>query len=212
MIPTINEVILNEAKTSVIYAFDIDDTLLFSDAKIYYTEPGKPEKAVGTLEFGEIRSTLDPKTTYDWRDFEVFDRIVVGMKSAKPNMEILKILDKAIQDGYKIGIVTARGNQKAIWAALQASLLYRDKKGILQPLPSSQFNMRYVFAVGDALTKKSLGIEGGSANPSALKAHVLQKIFGDRFGFKSIVFFDDDAGNIKAVDDLKDPRIKTVKV
>lgn len=211
MIPTIEQ-IFEARSTDTIHIFDIDDTILYTQSKIYFTEPGKKEKAVGTFEFSEIRASLHPDTIYDWKDFMVFDRIVISMKSAKPNIPILELMDKAIQDGYKIGILTARGNQKAVWAALQASLLYRNKKGILESLPVSQFQKKFCFAVGDPDTKKFIHADGSMTNPSNLKAKVLQKIFGDTYGFSKIFFYDDDSGNVKAAEALNDPRIKAIKV
>ncbi len=210
MIPSIND--LFEMRSGTICVFDIDDTLIFSDSKIYYTEPGKEKKGVSTTKFADIRQDLDPNTIYDFQDFEEFDKILVGIKWGRPNIPILKILDKAIQAGNKIGIITARGNQDAIWRGLNSFLLYRGKDDKLQPLPKNQFNKSYVFAVGDSDTLRALKIKGGSENPSAVKAHVLQKIFGDKYGFKTIIFYDDDIGNIKAIEDLKDPRITAVKV
>jgi len=209
------ENILNErVKTDTIAVFDIDDTLLFSNSKIKYKEPGKNWQDVGTEEFAIIRTKLHPKTQYDFSEFQIYDRILYSIETSKPNIEVLKVMDKAIRNGYKIGLLTARGSQDAIWKGLNTFLLYRNERDELVPLPKSQFMKKYVFAVGDAKVQKAFKsqVSGGSASPSEIKAFVLQKIFGDTMGFQKIIFFDDDPDNVKKVKALNDPRIEVVKV
>ncbi len=204
---------LKEGKTDTISVFDIDDCLLFSKSRIYYTLPGETEqRSASTGEFAEIRSSLPKDTEYDLRDFVEFKSIYAGITQAKPNIPVLKMLDKAIHAGHKIGILTARQNQAAVLAAIKDFLLYKDKNGKLQKLPRTQFRKRWVFAVSDVFTNKALGGGGDVMNPQALKAKVLQDILGDREKFKRIRFFDDDKNNIAAVKALNDPRIETIWV
>ena len=207
---------LHEKKeTSTISVFDIDDTLLFSKSKIYYTLPGETkERAASTAKFAQIRGSLPKDTDYDLREFRDFKSIYVGITQAKPNIPVLKKLDAAIHAGHKIGILTARGNQAAVLAGVKDFLLYKDKEGNLQKLPRNQFRKRWCCAVSDTATVKALGGEGGDyvLNPEELKAYVLQRILGDKEGFKKIVFYDDDPGNVKAVNSLKDKRITAIKV
>lgn len=208
---------LVEKKTDTIYLMDIDDTLFFTKSKIYYTLPGETkERGVTTSEFAKIREKLPKDTKFDFREFRDYDSIYAGITTGKPNMKALKILDKAVQSGYKIGILTARGNQKAIYDSIKDALLFRDKEGKLNNLPDSQFKKRWVFAISDVATEKALkkmGSKGDGAQSSEdLKAFVLQSIIGDKEGFKNIVFVDDDPKNIETVENLNDPRIKTIKV
>jgi hypothetical protein len=80
--------------------------------------------------------------------------------------------------GHKIGILTARGSQDAIFDGLSNFLLYRNKKtGELETLPKNQFNKKYVFAVNDPKTKKSLNLKAGVEGPQEAKAKILQDIF-----------------------------------
>lgn len=214
MIKSIFNLLSEKKESGIISVFDVDDTVLFTDSKIHYKEPGKEWNKVGTDEFSEVRHKLHPDTEYDFSEFVEYDKILMSIKGGKPNLMVLKELDKAILRGDKIGILTARGNQKAIWRALNSFLLYRDSKGKLQPLPPAQFNKSFVFAVGDESTQRAFkhDVKGGTANPSTIKAYILQKIFGDKMGFDKIIFFDDDAQNISIVKDLNDERIEAIKV
>lgn len=204
---------LKESATDTIHVFDLDDTLFFTKSKIYYTIPGEnKERSATTSEFAEIRDKLPKDTQFDYRDFRKFKSIYYGIVGGKPNIPVLKRLDDAVNAGHKIGILTARGNQKAVLAGVKDALLYRNKKGDLMPLPHDQFRKRWVFAISDVATANALGGIADASSPEQLKAVVLQNILGDKEGFKKIIFYDDDAGNIKAVKDLKDPRITTIKV
>lgn len=209
---------LREAKsTDIIEVFDIDDSLLFSNSKIYYTLPGEDiERSVSTSEFAKIRQKLPEGTKYDFRDFREFKSVYAGIVGAKPNIPVLKKLDDAVNKGHKIGILTARGSQDAILAGLKDFLLYRDPKGNLKSLPKDQFKKRWVFAVSDNATLKALkkmGAKGdGMASPEDLKVFVLQDILIGKEGFKKVLFYDDDIHNVKAVNDLNNPKIKAIKV
>ena len=121
LVEFINEqyALIDEGKTtSTISVFDIDDTILFAKSQIRYKEPGKSWASVGTSDFADVRHKLDPDTEYDFDDFTDYKKISMGMAGGKPNIPILKMMDKAIADGHKIGIITARGNQKAIWSTI----------------------------------------------------------------------------------------------
>jgi len=206
---------LEEAKSDEVYIFDIDDAILFSKSKIYYTEPGEKQKSVGTQQFADIRSKLHPDTEYDFRDFRLFKNIYTAISKADPFLKTLKYVDKAVHNNIKIGIITARGNQDAVRAGLKDFLLFKDKDGQLKPIPRSLFRKKFIFAVSDSSTSKALqrmGGEGSASSPEHLKATVLQKIFGDKFGFKRISFFDDDPKNIDTINALNDKRITAIKV
>jgi len=213
---TLDELILERSNASI-SIFDIDDTLAFSNSQIRYKEPGDEWKTVGTEEFGNIRDGIDKAAEYDFSDFRDGKRIMIALKTAKPNIEILKKLDDAIARGDKIGVLTARGNKFATTQGVKNFLLYKNKNGDLVDIPKNQFNDKYIFAVGDSKTKamiaKARGSSGGgSADPSEDKAYILQSMFADKMGFNNITFYDDDEQNIKAVDALMDPRIVTIKV
>ncbi len=203
--------------TQTIHVFDIDDTLLISSSKVYYFLPNDTkEYSVSTSEFAILRNNMPKNTQYDLRDFEEFESIYTGITTGKPNIPILKQLDKAVLAGHKIGILTARGNQSAVLASVKDKILFKDSCGNLKKIPRSQFRKRWVFAVSDDKTHaalKGMGSEGDRMlAPQKLKSFVLQKILGDIQGFKHIIFYDDDEQNIQAVQELNDPRITGIHV
>lgn len=206
---------LNERWTDTISVFDVDDTLVFSDNKIGIKEPGKPIYWVPTDEFAEVRTNLPSGTGFDFSQFSQYKSTFAGITHGKPNTHILKILSESIQKGHKIGIITARGNQHAVYYALKNFLRYEDELGKSHPLPEGQFNKTFVFAVGGdhPLQLPQFSNEVGSTNdPSKIKSIILQRIFGDTMGFHKIYFYDDDQGNIDKVEALDDPRIFPILV
>jgi hypothetical protein len=205
------------SKNNTIHVFDCDDTLLVSNSKIYYTLPNENfERGVTSLEFAKIRYNLPEKTKLDFREFDEFKSIYIGIIKGKSIIPILKFLDSAILNGHKIAILTARGNQSAVLASIKDKILFKDISGELKKLPRKQFRKRWCWAISDEKTEKALiklGAKGnGKKTPDKLKAFVLQKILGDKEGFNNIIFYDDDPRNIKTVQDLNDPRITTIKV
>lgn len=201
---------LNEAvKTDTISVFDVDDTLLFSQNEIGIIEPGKDIYWVSTDSFAKIRTGLPNNTEFDFSGFSDYEKSFKGIINGKPNLKVLQVLSDAIQKGHKIGILTARANQSAVYESLRHFLTFTDVNGKNNPLPEGQFNKKFVFAIGDENVKSFFksGVEGDSSNPSKLKAYILQKIFGDKMGFQKIFFYDDDEQNIKSINDLNDSRI-----
>lgn len=211
------EQLYTEKASPTIHVFDIDDTLLVSKSKIRAKRPGSDVWEIfNSQEFAKARETLPPGTEFDFSDFDDFRKVISSLIKGTPNVEVLKIMDQAIQKGEKIGALTARGNQEGVYIALKLFLKYMDQEGNLQDLPEGALKKSYVWAISDERTKAALhkmfDVDGNIANPSALKATVLQKIFGDMYGFSNINFYDDDEGNIKAVNDLNDSRINAVLI
>lgn len=211
---TFSEFELNErAQTDEIHIFDIDDTLLFSKSKVRAKEPGEKWQEFDTAEWAHAKSKFSKNAEFDFSDFDKYDNIYVSIVNGTPNIKVLKILDEKIANGHKIGILTARGSQDAIFDGLSNFLLYRDKKtGELEALPKNQFNKKYVFAVNDPKTKKALNLKAGVEGPQEAKAKILQDIFKTKYGFKKIYLYDDDQDNINAVKGLNDPQIIPIKV
>ena len=203
---------VSESIDNEIHAFDIDDTLVFTDAKIHYTEPGQKKKSVFTREFAKMRDNLHPDTAFDFSEFSEFDNCYMSIVKGTPNIPVLRMMDRVIESGGKIGIITARSNQAAVLAAIKDKILFKDKSGNLKKVPRVQLRKKFVFAVGDPNTSKSLGIKGGSINPSMLKAYVFKNIFADKMGFRTVHFYDDDQKNIDSVKLLNDPRIVVHKI
>jgi hypothetical protein len=206
---------LNEASTNTIYVFDLDDTLIFSTSKIGYKTPEMNKfKFVNTEEYAKIRNKLPKETKFDFSDFTQYNSIYFSLVNGRPNIKVLKIMDHAINSNYKIGIITARGNQKAIFSALKNTLLYRNKKDELVEIPNNIFNEKYVFAVNDPAVEKFIKIAKGKSKilDQEKKAFILKNIFKEKYGFKTINFYDDDQSNVDSVNGLNDESIKAFKV
>lgn len=198
-----------------IYVFDVDDTLLRSSSKIRYREPGKDWQEADTSEFAEIRTKLDKNVELDFGDFRDYDKMYNKLTTAEPEIKGLKFVDEAVRNQYRIGILTARGSQKAVYNALSKWLRYKSGDRFY-PVPPTLFRKKYVWAVNDADTKNWITSqskqEGSVASPEYLKAFVLEEVFVNQYGFDRVVFFDDDERNIEVVRKLNHPKIQAVLV
>ena len=204
---------LKEKESGNITVFDLDDCLIFSTSKIRYKIPKGDWQESTTSDWVNVRTKLPKGTEYDFSDFEDFNKTVQSISGEKPNMKVMKELDKAVNSGDKIGILTARGNQRAVLLGLKSILIYKNANGELKPIPRAQFRKKYIFAVTDPKFLDQLDVQDkNETSIEQLKALVLQNIFGDTMGFSNITFYDDDPKTIKWIQKLKDTRIKAVKV
>jgi len=203
---------LTESSNSIV-VLDVDDTIIHSAAKIRVKEHDV-WKTLSTDQFAKQRGSISKDAKYDFSDFRDFQKIYDTITHGKIIKNILKIIDDAVNNNVKIGILTARAKPYAILVALKTILRYRDSKtNELKPIPRDLFRKKFVFAVGEPSTRKLVGrTMDGSENPEDVKALVLQKVFGDKYGFGDIKFYDDDKSNISAVNKLDDKRIKAILV
>ena len=205
-----------ENSPNTIRVFDVDDTLLFTVSKIKYRFPNEEYwRSCSTEDFSEQRHTFPVDTEYDFVEFSDFDTIWNHIKDARPHIPILKEIDKAVLAGQRIGILTARGNQRAILYGLKSILRWKDEKGNYHEIPKTLLRKKYTFAVGDEKTVKALEKSFGippTLKPEDLKAAVLYKIFYLEMGFEKIIFFDDDSNNIDAVKKMNIKGIEAVKI
>jgi len=201
----------------IISVFDVDDCLIHSSAKIRYKDPLSEEwHEATTREWAEIRQTLSEDAEVDYDDFQGFDNVYKTIANGKVNKNIFAELDNAVNRGDKIGILTARGDQRGVLFGLKSILEYKDPHGVLKPIPRTQLRKKYTFAVRDEATINSLNeltdLDLRILRNEYLKAFVLQEIFANRMGFEHIKFYDDDEVNIKVVQELEDPRIEAILI
>lgn len=150
-----------------ILLFDIDDTLITSDACVYVLN--RKNKVVRKLTSNEYNSyVLKKNEHYDFRDFD--------------NPEILRnarftkywnILLKEYIKGNKIGIVTAREDKEMIYNFLLENGVDIEK--------------RFIFAVGSKECRFSGKIEDK-------KRQVVEHLSAR--GYDTFVFFDDNINNL----------------
>ena len=164
---------LIESKNDNAYVFDVDDTLVTTDAKILVKD-----------EQGNLIKKLTPaqyntyiKNDNEYYDLSEFKNEDIFRKTAKPTkyFKVIKNVSDAIKRGESnsyIYILTARGN-----AAKNIIYRYLTDNGItVRPIE--------IHTIGDNPNKPV----------SELKKEVLQKIRNKHIG--DVTFFDDDVKNI----------------
>ena len=87
--------------------FDIDDTLLITDTKVFVTRGGRIVRTLSSAEFNEY--TLLPGERFDFSDFQSLKTMQRGVFT--PYMKTLK---REYAKGTHICIITARGDTDMI--------------------------------------------------------------------------------------------------
>ena len=163
------------SKSSKLLIFDVDDTLINTTAKIFVRR-GDEGKLVKTLTNNEYNTyKLRPSEWFDYSEFA--DPEILSKETFTKYWDTLK---REYKKGTHISIITARGNADMI----------RDfflKNGI-------DIKQELVFAVGD----RNYMYHGTVAERKAKTINLLAQL-----GYKTLIFFDDNDENLKAVKDLE---------
>ena len=184
----VNEARIKGVVSERLAVFDLDDTLIISDAKIQVldTKTGKVIKTLTPAEFNFFKPTSKHALSFsEFEDFEI-------LKRASFITHVLEDLQKFYNSGVHVAIVTARSNSKMI----------RDfflHNGI-------DIHSDLVIAVNDPSQK----LKG---NIAERKKEALHRLVED--GYKDLIFFDDNDDNLrlaKEIEKEKDVKVKTVKV
>lgn len=185
---TFNE--LNEAKPyrlGKIMVFDLDDTLVITQAKIKVCDKLTNKCFELTPEeFNEYEK--NPNHVLDFSDFKSLE----VMKAGKLIMYYLKILAEAYKSGIAIGIVTARDDREMIYKWMREHVGFRIDKDL-------------IYAVNDSIHRFK-----GSISERKKQAFVELA----EQGFHSFQFFDDDQNNLDLVKTLEkeyDIAISTIR-
>lgn len=172
-------------KSNKLLVFDVDDTLIHTTANIWVMKDGKHIKTISNSEFNDY--VLKPGESYDFREFD--DANILSKETFTPYWETLK---REYQRGTHISILTARGKSDMIRR-------FFLKNGI-------DIKPALVFAIGDP----KLGLVG---SVQTRKAEVIKHLA--KLGYDTMVFFDDNEGNLQAAKSLEKPfniKIHIVKV
>lgn len=174
---------------STLVLFDLDDTLLVTDAKIGLRDPETGELAyrLSTDEYRDWKSQgKTQKYIPDYEDFTVFDKVVQSFIDAKPGPG-LSILQDALDDpDTEIGILTARSSEAAVEKALPGFL---EKQGI-----EATIDPDLIFAVNDP--KYNFPPD---KTDSELKLHIILKLIKEKI-FESVFLIDDDPKHKEVID------------
>jgi len=182
---------LNEKKpyhASKIIVFDLDDTLVITDAKIKVYDRNSGESySMTPEEFNDYER--QPHHDVDFGDFKSLEI----MKAGRLIEYYLKIFKDAYRMKLAVGIVTARDDREMIYKWLREHVGYRIDKDL-------------IFAVNDPVHKFKGDI-------SDRKKAAFRELID--MGYRDLQFYDDDKKNLKLVKSLEkeyaDVKIYTIK-
>lgn len=182
---------LNEKKpyhASKIMVFDLDDTLVITDAKIkVYDKLTGDSYSLTPEEFNEYEQ--QPHHDVDFDDFKSLEI----MKAGKLIEYYLKIFKEAYKLKIAVGIVTARDDREMIYKWLREHVGFRIDKDL-------------IFAVNDS-------VHGYKGSVSERKKSAFRELID--MGYKDLQFYDDDTANLVLVKSLEneytDVKISTIK-
>lgn len=161
---------------SKIIVFDLDDTLVITDAKIKVCDKKSGECfSLTPEEFNEYESNPDHEL-----DFDDFKSLEI-MKAGKMIDYYLKIFKEAYRMKLAVGIVTARDDQKMIYRWLREHVGFKIDKDL-------------IFAVNDPVHK----FKGAISDRK--KAAFIELM---ELGYTDFQFYDDDTANLKLVKSLE---------
>lgn len=166
--------------------FDIDDTLLVSDTKVFVMKDGEVVKELSAADFNEYK--LGPGEEFNFDDFKNIDSLRRGYFT-----KYINTLKKAYEKGIHICLLTAR----------QTTDMIRDfflENGI-------DIKPELVIAVNDPAQP----YHGSTAQKKAQAIEALVR----QGGYKQIIFFDDNKANLKKAKRLSSKLgidVRTVRV
>ena len=165
-----------------ILLFDVDDTLIHTSAQIWIKSSEGSERSISNQEFNDYK--IKPGEELDFREFNS-QKILDNDIPTK----YLNTLKKEYAKGTHIGIITARSDCSLIKRFLL-------KKGI-------SIKTELIFAINDP----QLGLEGSIQER---KAQIIDHLI--KSGYETLVFFDDNEGNLEAAKQLSGGKVKVITV
>lgn len=198
--------ILEQVVHNSLLLLDIDDTLVKAQNiyidKIYPN--GKKEKLTPEQYAKEnVKEEKAKGIKYDFEEFHNPDIVAKSILTGIPIIPNLQMVDNYIKNGWKIGILTARGLENVVSNTLKEWLKFKNEKGDLQSIGD-----KLIRGLVHAINDDNKHYEG--ENDFDKKKNVIAKLAKK---YDRIVFLDDDKKNIKAVKDwIKENNIKNVIV
>ena len=156
--------------------FDLDDTIVITDAKIKVCNIVTGDcHELTPEEFNEYEKHPDHQL-----DFDDFKSLEI-MKAGQLIHYYLKILADAYKVKRAVGIVTARDDREMIYKWMKEHVGFHITRDL-------------IYAVNDP-------IHGFTGSVAQKKQQAFREII--EMGYKKIQFFDDDQANLNLVDDLR---------
>lgn len=179
---------LLEEKGASLLLLDVDDTLVLpKNIFIYKKNADGTETALTPDQFA--KEPVGTNAKYDFREFRTPEKVYNSIKTGIPIIPNLKVVDEYIRNGWKIGILTARGMEDVVYKGLKDWLMYRDKKGNLQDIGD-----KLVRDLVHAINDENRRYKGETSFEK--KAEVIRKLATE---YDRVVFIDDDMKNLEAV-------------
>lgn len=171
----VNEKVRPFSATSI-SIFDLDDTIVITDAKIKVCNIVTGDcHELTPEEFNEYEKHPDHQL-----DFDDFKSLEI-MKAGKLIHYYLKILADAYKVKRAVGIVTARDDREMIYKWMKEHVGFHITRDL-------------IYAVNDP-------IHGFTGSVAQKKQQAFREII--EMGYNKIQFFDDDQSNLNLVNDLK---------
>lgn len=169
-------------ESNKILLFDVDNTLIDSDVKVYVMKDDKLVKKISSTEYNSYK--LQPGEYFDYTEFESED--ILNNKSVF--LKYWDTLQREYRKGTHIGILTARNNKDMFFR-------FFKNNGI-------EIKKELVFAISDP----KIRLKGETIEDR--KAEVIKKLA--RWGYQTIVFFDDNLENLRTAKKLE--KVCNIKV
>lgn len=193
MLEMMLEELTTKTKNSLLL-LDIDDTLVKPlNIFIYRKLPtDKKEIKLTPEQYAKEKVSIETKKYYDYKEFRDLNSVARSIKTGLPIVSNLKIMDEYIKNGWKIGMLTARGMEEVIFKTMKAWLMFRDEKGNLQKIGD-----KLVRNLVNAMNDDKKHYEG--TTDFEKKANVIKKLSKK---YDRITFIDDDVKNLEAIKNL----------
>ena len=132
----VNELMIHGKSSDKVLVFDVDDTLIKSNAKVYVRKNGKIIKKLNTQEYNTYKPKPNEEFTYE--EFGDLNKMLEA--DITP---YFKTMEREYNKGVHISILTARANKKLIHE------FFIQKSNI-------DINPKLIFTVGDDMSDLSV--------------------------------------------------------
>lgn len=197
-----NSLLMESDSHNSLLLLDIDKTLVEPrNIYIYRKHPNdNQEVRLTPEEFAKdpLAKDSDNKKYYDFREFRDPEKVAESIKTGLPIVSNLKLMDNYINNGWKIGVLTARGLEDVVASTMKQWLQFRDlANGGKLRTAAAKLSRNLIFAIND----DSRVYKGFSDFDR--KANVILNLAND---YDRVWLLDDDEKNIKAVNRLAEKK------
>lgn len=176
---------LSDNQNNILF-LDIDDTLLKAQNIFIYSNINGLNQTYTPEEYAKINVKIEDKKYYDYSDFRDPSIIKNSILTSIPIKENLRDIDNFVEEGFHLGILTARGQEDVI-ARIMPKWLNRNLKNKFPRICRD-----HIHATSDE-RKNYLGSSDATRKLLVLKEYV------ESGKFTNIIFLDDNLFTIKLI-------------